>query len=80
MCSLNVGWDIHSDTWWLSVLPSCKWRTSLLPCKPSPAFMSDVSYLKKEDNKSGLKLLQDFGILFHAGVEETCSQDQYHTE
>lgn len=42
--------------------------------------MSNVSYLKKEDNKSGLKLFQDFGILLHAGVEETCSQDQYHTK
>lgn len=42
--------------------------------------MSNVSYLKKEDNKSGLELFQDFGILLHAGVEETCSQDQYHTK
>lgn len=53
------------------------WRTLLLPRKPSPAFLSDVSYLKKEDNKSGLKFLQDFDILLHAGVVETHSKDQH---
>lgn len=43
-------------------------RALLLPHKPSPAFLSNVSYLKKEDNKLGLKFLQDFDIFLHAGV------------
>jgi len=55
-------------------------RTLLLPHKPSPALLSNVSYLKKEDNKSGLKFLQDFDILLHAGVVETHSQDQHCTK
>lgn len=55
-------------------------RTLLLPHKPSPAFLSNVSYLKKEDNKSGLKFLQDFDILLHAGVVETHSKDQHSTK
>lgn len=87
-CSLHGDWvdrELCSVVWWLPVLwdvcqAFCRWRTLLLPHKPSPAFMSNVSYLKKEDNKSGLKLLQDFGVLLHAGVVETRSQDQHSTK
>lgn len=56
------------------------WRTLLLPYKPSPAPLSNVSYMKKEDDKSGLKFLQDFDILLHAGVVETHSKDQHCTK
>lgn len=55
-------------------------RPLLLPHKPSPAFLSNVSNLKTEDNKSGLKFLQDFDILLHAGVAETHSEDQHSTK
>lgn len=56
------------------------WRTLLLPHKPSPASLSNVSYVKEEDNKSRLKFLQDFDVLLHAGVVETHSKDQHCTK
>lgn len=36
--------------------------------------------MKEEDDKSGLKFLQDFDILLHAGVVETHSKDQHCTK
>lgn len=55
------------------------WSTLLLPHKPSPAPLSNMSYMKEEDDKPGLKFLQDFDILLHAGVVETHSKDQHCT-
>lgn len=56
------------------------WRMLLLPQKPSPAPLSNMPYVKKEDDKSGLKFLQDCDILLHAGVVETHSKDQHCTK